>query len=154
MQTDPEVVASIFVDYYEELLGRKCESGCAAHKGVLQNGPILSVAQQVKLLRPYTTKDAETVMFEIDSNKSPGPDGYGSGFFKATWNVIGEDISCAILDFFNNGKLLTQFNTTMITLIPKVKVPENASQYRPISCCNVVYKCISKMICKRLKKGH
>lgn len=37
-------------------------------------------------------------------------------------------------------------------MIPKVPVPQNAGQYRPILCCNVVYKTISNLICKRLKE--
>ncbi|XP_019236486.1 PREDICTED: uncharacterized protein LOC109216760 [Nicotiana attenuata] len=120
--------------------------------GVLQTNPT-DIARQVELIKPYTEKDVKVAMFQIDSNKSPGPDGYGSGFYKAAWDVIGDDITAAILEFFHNGKLLKQVNSTMISLIPKVTVPDNASQFRPISCCNVLYKCISKMICNRLRKA-
>lgn len=91
-------------------------------------------------------------MFSINENKSPGPDGYGSGFYKAAWNIVGGDICHAVQDFFRTGKLLKQVNATMITIIPKVPNAENASQYRPISCCNVIYKCISKLLCSRLAK--
>ncbi|XP_019258687.1 PREDICTED: uncharacterized protein LOC109236902 [Nicotiana attenuata] len=79
-----------------------------------------------------------------------GPDGYGSEFFRAAWKIIGTDITEAILNFFENGKLLTQLNATMISLIPNIEVPQDTGQFRSISCCNVIYKCISKMICKRL----
>ncbi|XP_060183173.1 uncharacterized protein LOC132613142 [Lycium barbarum] len=105
--------------------------------------------QQVLLLQPYTGKEVKTTVFQIDSNKSPGPDGYGSGFFKSAWEIVGEDVVTAVLEFFTNGKLLKQLNATNIALIPKISSPEQASQFRPISCCNVLYKCISKVICQK-----
>lgn len=39
----------------------------------------------------------------------------------------------------------------MVTLIPKSKCPSNVSDFRPISCYNTVYKCITKVICGRLR---
>ncbi|KAL0295423.1 UNVERIFIED_CONTAM: putative ribonuclease H protein [Sesamum calycinum] len=52
-------------------------------------------------------------------DKAPGPDGYSSGFYKAAWPVIGEEVATAILEFFTTGRLLKQVNTTILALIPK-----------------------------------
>lgn len=39
---------------------------------------------------------------------------------------------------------------TTLALIPKVKCPANVGDYRPIACCFVVYKTITKLIFMQL----
>ena len=61
-------------------------------------------------------------------------------FFKATWSIIGGDVIDAVLSLFKSGSLLLKINCTIIALVLKVPNPETMNDYRPISCCNTVYK--------------
>ena len=64
---------------------------------------------------------------------------------------MGIDVSFAILDFLNSGRMLGSINFTHIVLIPKVTSPQRMSQFRPISLCNVLYKIASKVLVNRMK---
>ncbi|KAL2251937.1 UNVERIFIED_CONTAM: hypothetical protein Sindi_2316000 [Sesamum indicum] len=102
------------------------------------------------LLEPFTPADVKQAVFDIAEDKAPGPDGYSSGFFKDSWPIVGQEVSSAVLDFFSTGRLLKQINTMLLALIPKVHSPMTVGDFRPISCCNMLYKIIAKLIVQRL----
>ncbi|KAL0381644.1 UNVERIFIED_CONTAM: hypothetical protein Sangu_0228700 [Sesamum angustifolium] len=84
---------------------------------------ILTEEEARALIRPVTIDDVKTAMFDIEEDKAPGPDGFSSGFYKAAKPIVGEEISKTIMDFFNTSWLLKQVNATLLTLIPKCRLP-------------------------------
>ena len=65
---------------------------------------------------------------------------------------MGNDVVEAVESFFTLGCMLREINCTIIALVPKVPNPGSMHDYRPISCCNTIYKCISKIIAARIKQ--
>ncbi|KAL0298190.1 UNVERIFIED_CONTAM: hypothetical protein Sangu_3155800 [Sesamum angustifolium] len=112
----------------------------------------ISPAEACLLTAPVTRSEVKDAIFDIDVESAPGPDGYTSEFYRAAWSVLGQDLYKAVGEFFHTGKLLKQINTTLIALIPKVNMPLYVSDYRPISCCNVLYKAITKIMVKRIHR--
>ncbi|GKD81131.1 RNA-directed DNA polymerase, eukaryota, reverse transcriptase zinc-binding domain protein, partial [Tanacetum coccineum] len=102
----------------------------------------------VRTISEYEIKNA---MFDIEDSKAPGPDGYTARFYKSAWSIIGKEVCQAVKEFFLNGKLLGEVNATLISLVPKIPTPDKVSDFRPIACCNVLYKCISKILTSRIK---
>ena len=113
-------------------------------------GPLLSEDQRAVLMVPFTAAEVKNAIFSIPGDKSPGADGFGSSFYKDAWSVVGEECTATILDFFQSRKLLKEINHTILALIPKVKCPGYVPKFRPIACCNIIYKCITKLLCSRL----
>lgn len=71
--------------------------------------------------------------------KSPGLDGYGSGFFQDAWPIIGNDFYIAVQEFFKIGYMNKEVNCTHLVLLPKKDCPITAADHRPIACCSVLY---------------
>ncbi|KAL0455366.1 UNVERIFIED_CONTAM: hypothetical protein Slati_0875800 [Sesamum latifolium] len=54
-------------------------------------------------VRPVERDEVKNAIFDIAEDKAPGPDGYSSGFYKAAWSVIDDEVTAAIQDFFTSG---------------------------------------------------
>ncbi|GJY60420.1 RNA-directed DNA polymerase, eukaryota, reverse transcriptase zinc-binding domain protein [Tanacetum coccineum] len=73
----------------------------------------------IDMISEVFEKEIKDAMFDIDSSKASGPDGYSSCFFKKAWGVVGKDVCLAIREFFSKGKLLKEINSTLIALCPR-----------------------------------
>nr|GEV83709.1 hypothetical protein [Tanacetum cinerariifolium] len=115
---------------------------------LLQKTKKIDNQEACKIIIEVSNEEIKDTMFDTDDKKAPGPDGFTAKFFKKSWEVIGKDVYKDVKEFFIKGKLLGELNSTLITLVPKVSTPNKVYDFRPISCCNVVYKCI------KLLKGY
>lgn len=108
-------------------------------------------SEAIHMIRPILDSEIRSAMFSIGNDKAPGSDGFSSKFFKSAWEVIGTDVTVAVHNFFYRCHLAKELNHTLLCLLPKSPNASTVSDFRPIACCSVLYKCISKVIVERMK---
>ncbi|WOG86655.1 hypothetical protein DCAR_0205872 [Daucus carota subsp. sativus] len=107
--------------------------------------------QNQNLIMPVTYDEVKCAAFAMHPDKSPGVDGLNPGFFQAYWSIVGGDVVRFCQQFFSTGELPEGINRTVVCLIPKVKQPQQMTDLRPISLCNVLFRILSKVMENRLK---
>jgi hypothetical protein len=104
------------------------------------------------LMEKVTIEELKDVMKRFQKDKSPRPDGWTIEFFLGFFDTIGQDILSLVEETRLTRKMPLSLNSTFIALIPKKDNPNTLDDFRPISLCNCIYKIISKVIARRLKK--
>jgi exonuclease III len=95
--------------------------------------------------------EIKDVVMGLQYEKAPGLDGFIGLFYKCCFELIKNDLSMAINDFFQHrSKSLHLVNEANIILIPKGENADRIDRFRPISLINSFMKIITKIMANRL----
>ncbi|GKV09172.1 hypothetical protein SLEP1_g20714 [Rubroshorea leprosula] len=109
-------------------------------------------ADNESLMAAFSEEEIKNAVWDCESSKTPGPDGFNLKFVKCMWEDIKTEIAGFIREFQEQGRLVRGSNASFITLIPKVENPHKIEEYRPISLIGIMYKIIVKLLANRLRK--
>lgn len=138
-------------EFYMRLMGTSAEVLPMLDQNTVKRGAQLNIHQQRMLDADCTEQEVRKALFSMNSSKAPGIDGFNVHFFKRSWHIIGKEIVEAVQQFFEDNYLPAEMNVALITLLPKCENADKVSNFRPIACCYVVYKIISKILANRMK---
>ena len=141
-------------DYYKQLYANKMGNLEEMDKFLEKhNLPTLNQEEIENINRPITSTEIETVIKNLPTNKSPGPDSFSGEFYQ----TFREELTPILLKFFQNiaegGILPNTFYESTITLIPKpYKEVTKKEYYRPISLMNRDANILNKIFANRIQQ--
>lgn len=154
LTTDPMNINSEFSSFYSNLYKSQPPPDSSAMNSFLNNLDIPTVSEETvrSLDEPLSLEEILSCISLMQSNKTPGPDGFPVEFYKK----FSTKLAPLLLDVFNysvqQGVLPPTLNQAVISLIlKKDKDPKLCSSYRPISLLNNDVKLLAKVQARRLE---
>ncbi|GAU46322.1 hypothetical protein TSUD_401930 [Trifolium subterraneum] len=104
----------------------------------------------VVLIMMPSHDEVKVVIFALNKDSAPRPDGFGVIFYQHYWDIVKNYVIRAVLQFFSSSWILPGFNSNIFALLPKTPDASSIYHYRPIAMANFKSKVISKIIADRL----
>ncbi|KAK2640774.1 hypothetical protein Ddye_022537 [Dipteronia dyeriana] len=114
--------------------------------------PNISQKDREDLESVFSVEKVWEALCDYDENKASDPGRLNLNFVKKNWDWIKEDFMKFLHVFYEDGWMISDFNSTFIALIPKIKNLESLKDYKPISLVGSIYKVVAKILANRLKR--
>ncbi|GAA0167534.1 hypothetical protein LIER_22447 [Lithospermum erythrorhizon] len=121
-----EAVEQVVLEYFEGIFW--ANDVCHPDRVVSKVDRKVTNEMNCQLTRVVTSKEVKRAVFDMPTDKSPGPNGMAVHFFQYFWDIISSDITDVVDNFFHSGKILKAINHTHVFSIPKTLSPMNVSE--------------------------
>ena len=115
--------------------------------------PKLNQEEIGNLNRPITSTEIETMIRNLPTNKSPGPDGFTAELYQKFREELTPILLKLLKKIAEESKLPNSLYEATITLIPKSnKDATKKENYRPVSLMNINAKILNKFLSNRIQQ--
>ncbi|KAF7810342.1 reverse transcriptase [Senna tora] len=106
--TNQEDLKSMSMQYFQNLFQNSAMTDRATLKQYVTNANLTKLtSEQVHILnKPFTKIEIETVVFQMEGSKSPGPDGFATKFYQELWPTVEDDVTNMVASFLQRGFML------------------------------------------------
>ena len=111
---------------------------CRSNRSRRRGGSMVHTCQQ------------HTAVFQMDRDKSPGPNGFPAEFCQQNCELVKWDLK-SLLDDFHSGQIdISRLSYGLVTLIPKCRDATRIRKFKPICLLNVSFKIVTEVLMNRL----
>jgi hypothetical protein len=114
--------------------------------------PQVSELENEMVVQPFSEEEVQKIVFQMDHNKTSGPDGFPVELYQACWDIIKNELMTLFMDFHLGYLPLYNLNFGTIILIPKCREAITIQQYKPICLLNISFKFFTKVATNRITK--
>jgi hypothetical protein len=132
------------------LFGEPEEGNFSMDESQTHDIPQVSDVENSLLTTPYIEDEIKQVVFQMEHNKAPGPDGFLAEFYQCFWEIIKPDLLSLFGSLHAAQLELFCLNFGELILLPKVNEAERIQQYSAIYLLNVSFKIFTKVATIRL----
>jgi hypothetical protein len=106
---------------------------------------------QIPLDEQAVTLEIKHAIRKGGNNKDPGPDGFGTDFYKENWETVKDDLCDVLNQVMLHETTETRRNQGIIVCLPKPDGTQTPEGYRPITLLNTDYKILTRIIAYRIR---
>lgn len=145
--SDQVLLTKHITDYCKQLFGSRPSFNFDVNFNFSR---VVGVEENRRLLDAFTLDEIKIVVFSMEKNKAPGPDGFPIEFFQRFWDIIKFSLKRLFDDLMSGVPDVNRLNYGIITLVPKVPEADVIQKFRPICLLNVGLKILTKASNNRL----
>ncbi|XP_026400427.1 uncharacterized protein LOC113296333 [Papaver somniferum] len=112
--------------------------------------PSLSAVESSQMDDIPSPEEIKAIVFNLNVDGAPGPDGFSGCFYRHCWEIIGEDLINVVVYCWHLKIIPNGVNSSLITLLAKVRGANTLRNYRPIGLSNFFFKVFTKILATRL----
>lgn len=140
------------VNFYEELYASEHEENVFLAQKFYKDLPQVPKESFEELMKPLSKEEMHISLQSFKNGKAPGIDGLPVYFYKAYWEIWGDDLLEVLNESLNGGQLPQSCKKAVLTLLPKKGDLKEIKNWRPVALLCADYKILSKTLANRLKK--